>query len=96
MKNFDPSQWNARKMIDSSLFPEPVDEAALAKAASVFPPVRCVCPTCEGLQVVANEFFGDEKQPCQECEGVGYHLREMEAREEHYYIIHLLQRYQLR
>lgn len=67
-----------------------VTEVDLGKAAAEFPLVECACPTCAGSTLATHEV-------CHECDGVGYYLREMDSREEHYYIMHLLKTsYQLR
>lgn len=76
---------------------DPVTEETLGAAAAEFPLVKCVCPTCEGTCEVSDFYEPSERIACHECGGVGYYLREMDAREEHYYIMHLLKtRYQLR
>lgn len=75
---------------------EPVNERVLGAAAAEFPPVECECPTCEGEETVMHP---EHNHPvvCHECEGRGVFYREMDAREEHYYIMHLLKtRYQFR
>lgn len=84
---YTPEQWNQP--------PETVSEADLGAAAALLPPVRVVCPTCNGEGTV---YATQESQPtCHECDGLGFHTREMDSREEHYYILHLLKtRYVLR
>ena len=85
---YSPEQWNQP--------PDMVTEAELGAAAAQFPTVKCVCPTCDGEQTVRDDFL-KTKHPCHECEGLGFFTREMDSREEHYYILHLLKtRYQLR
>lgn len=98
-KRFDSHQWNqGQDAFDQSV----VTEAQLAAAAATLPPVKCVCPTCNGGKVVIDPLGRKLSNGtpivvnCQECEGTGFFLRELDSREEHYYILHLLQRYQLR
>lgn len=85
------------------MFHESIPESDLAVAAAMFPPVECVCGMCNGQGRIPDPEWEDKVTlvnhviTCPQCEGSGHHFREMDAREEHYYIMHLLQtRLQLR
>lgn len=83
------------------MFPEPIKEADLAVAAALYPPVECVCGMCNGEKSIPDPTYelgnSTSRIPCPTCEGSGFYLREMDAREEHFYIMHLLTtRFQLR
>lgn len=79
---------------------DPIKESDLAAAAAMFPPVECVCETCNGEGSVLDPTYelgnSTSRIPCPTCEGSGRFYRQMDSREEHFYIMHLLQRYQLR
>lgn len=60
-----------------------------------FPDVSEECPTCRGTGKAHPTVHGVETR-CPTCGGMGRITREMTAREEHYWILHLLQGYQLR
>ena len=74
-----------------------VTEAELAAAASLFPPVAEHCVMCngEGKLVVGMNMSTDPPTPrhhrCGPCGGQGHILRPMEAREEHHFLMILLQ-----
>ena len=79
---------------------DPVNAADLAVAQAFFPPVREVCTTCNGEGHVT---LATDNEPdlipttCHTCDGLGFYIREMDKREEHFYIMHLLlTRYQIR
>lgn len=78
---------------------DPVKESELGAAAAMFPPVEVVCPACNGEKSIIDPLckLGVTKIACPTCEGIGFFHREMDSREEHYYIMHLLlTRFQLR
>ena len=77
---------------------DPIKETDLAVAASLFPPVECKCDTCNGAGHVQDPAsIASARIPCPTCEGAGHYFRQMDTREEHFYILHLLTtRYQLR
>ena len=96
---FTPEQWNLGGSSDRNT----VREQDLAKAAADFPPVQAVCETCKGEKKVPNPAYEgkvtlvDHVIPCPTCEGRGFYLREMDSREEHYFLMLLLKtRYQMR
>lgn len=64
-----------------------------------FPDVTETCETCHGKGYVTETVHG-VRHSCDDCRGMGYVVRTMTAREEHFWIIHLLTdiqtRYQLR
>lgn len=81
---------------------ETIAIADLYIAAQYFPQVRVTCEKCMGSGT--NE-IPHGTVPCRVCPedpniediGLGYTLRDMDAREEHYYIMHLLRtKYQIR
>ena len=61
-----------------------IDQVELMKAASFFPPVKAKCTGCGGTGQL------DEATGCPNCGGSGFTLREMDAREEHFYLMHLI------
>ena len=66
-----------------------IDQVELMKAAAYFPPVRAKCTGCGGKgQLPAAK--PDTSYTCPNCEGNGHTLREMDAREEHWYLMFLI------
>lgn len=74
-----------------------VKDAELAAAAAMFPAVAEHCNACngEGKLVVGMNMQTDpptaRHHKCGRCEGTGFTLREMTKREEHHYLMILLQ-----
>lgn len=58
-------------------------------AAEAFPDVEERCVECRGTGVAYRNVHGVETD-CLNCIGLGFVVREMTAREEHYWIIHLI------
>ena len=74
-----------------------IKDTELAAAAAMFPPVSEVCPGCngEGSIVVGLDHISAwvslKHEKCPNCEGIGLVHREMTKREEHSYLMILIQ-----
>lgn len=57
------------------------------RAAAFFPPVKQDCTACQdGKLRLADSRTID----CPNCDGKGFTIREMDAREEHWYLMYLI------
>lgn len=74
-----------------------VRDTELAAAAAMFPPVAEHCNACNGQGLIVTGMDMNTDPPsavrsrCGRCEGVGSTLREMTKREEHHYLMILVQ-----
>lgn len=67
-----------------------VDASYLAEIGrQAFPGVREPCDLCRSTGILASSVHGIDFD-CPICHGLGFVVREMTAREEHYWIIHLI------
>lgn len=73
-----------------------VKDTVLAAAMASFPPVREQCPGCKGVTTIEIPHGEIDCPNCtlegSETGGTGYVLREMDAREEHAYLLILMKR----